>query len=625
MTTISLCMIVKNEENYLQNCLASVKDVVDEFIIVDTGSTDNTKEIAEKFGAKVIDFTWQDDFSTARNYSLEHATKDWILWLDADETLEKIDIDNLKERLTTTEKIAFEIEIHNLTFQDKTPFVHKSIRLFKNHSNIAFINKVHEQPAINENSIPNYDLATLSGHINHIGYREDVVKEKNKEERNFNILKEELKKNPHDRFLHFNIANEYLKKEEYHNALYHYKVATNNRKDHNMLSHSLLRMVLSLYELERYEEMFSLLEEGQKKYPDYTDIFYFKADILEKFGREEEAKFLYESCLKKGNPKKKYVTRQGVGDLLPLKKLSYLYLKSGNYKKAANSLLETLSLNKYDIQAAISLMRLYKLNYSEFDLEMVINELYGANTENDRRLKLEIAYTLRLRNLFIIEYSNLQDELPASTKKKYDLFYYLSIEENDIARELLLSNEYEQTEYIQYYLMSKDASISEYVNEDFKKIIQYLQTNNRKEAFNLGDALYIPFVEEALCLNDEESLSALLELQVLFSPVVKGNLGHVFYSHLHYNLANEFFIKFLITNEDNFPATLMVAELFLLQGQEIDALKYAHKAMLLNNEHFKSLEIILEVYKALGEVEQAKEVAKEMKKHFPYDHYLSQF
>src|SRR3990167_5438874 len=91
--TLSLCMIVKNEEKYLEQCLNSVKDLVDEIIIVDTGSTDKTKEIWKKFDfahkIKFFDFKWIDDFSAARNESLKHAAKDWILVLDADEVLDK--------------------------------------------------------------------------------------------------------------------------------------------------------------------------------------------------------------------------------------------------------------------------------------------------------------------------------------------------------------------------------------------------------------------------------------------------------------------------------------------------------------------------------------------------------
>ncbi|MFZ2538974.1 MAG: glycosyltransferase [Oscillospiraceae bacterium] len=85
--TISLCMIVKNEENTLQRCLDSISDIVDEIIIVDTGSEDNTKSIALRYTKNVYDFKWIDDFSAARNYSFSKATKEYILWLDSDDVL----------------------------------------------------------------------------------------------------------------------------------------------------------------------------------------------------------------------------------------------------------------------------------------------------------------------------------------------------------------------------------------------------------------------------------------------------------------------------------------------------------------------------------------------------------
>src|SRR5205823_5094968 len=94
---VSLCMIVKNEEENLAACLQSVQGLVKEMIIVDTGSTDRTKEIAASFGAKVYDFTWIDNFAAARNESLRHATGRWIFWLDADERLDETNRRRLRE------------------------------------------------------------------------------------------------------------------------------------------------------------------------------------------------------------------------------------------------------------------------------------------------------------------------------------------------------------------------------------------------------------------------------------------------------------------------------------------------------------------------------------------------
>ncbi|QUL57245.1 glycosyltransferase family 2 protein [Paenibacillus tritici] len=91
MIEISLCMIVRNEEKSLPRCLSSVKGLVDEIIIVDTGSTDRTKEIAASFGAVIYDFAWIEDFSAARNFAFSKATREYIFWLDADDYLQERD------------------------------------------------------------------------------------------------------------------------------------------------------------------------------------------------------------------------------------------------------------------------------------------------------------------------------------------------------------------------------------------------------------------------------------------------------------------------------------------------------------------------------------------------------
>ena len=97
MSTVSLCMIVKNEEEVLARCLESVQGIADEIVIVDTGSTDRTKEIASQYTAKVYDFPWEDDFSAARNQSFSYGTQDYLMWLDADDVLLEEDREILRQ------------------------------------------------------------------------------------------------------------------------------------------------------------------------------------------------------------------------------------------------------------------------------------------------------------------------------------------------------------------------------------------------------------------------------------------------------------------------------------------------------------------------------------------------
>lgn len=147
MVSISLCMIVKNEEEVLQRCLESVKDLVDEIVIVDTGSTDKTKEIASEYTDKIWDMDWQNDFSKARNYAFEKAEQDYLMWMDADDVFpeqSRKKLRQLKETMTGEED--FIMMPYAVSFDDKGrySFVYYRERIVKNRKGFWFKGKVHE-------------------------------------------------------------------------------------------------------------------------------------------------------------------------------------------------------------------------------------------------------------------------------------------------------------------------------------------------------------------------------------------------------------------------------------------------------------------------------------------------
>ena len=141
--TLTLAMIVKDEEEHLANCLRSVHGVANEIIVVDTGSTDDTVTIAIDAGARVLFFEWSDDFSAARNVSLRYASGDWILWLDADEELTPESVEPLKALLRDQTVAAAHLRIDNLMSGRIVPFL--TPRLWRNHPTIRFKQPIHEQ------------------------------------------------------------------------------------------------------------------------------------------------------------------------------------------------------------------------------------------------------------------------------------------------------------------------------------------------------------------------------------------------------------------------------------------------------------------------------------------------
>jgi O-antigen biosynthesis protein len=164
LETISLCMIVKNEENKLMKCLTYANPIVDEMIIIDTGSTDRTKKIARAFGAKVFDFTWTNNFSDARNFSLSKALGKWILVLDADEIIAFTEHETFRKLVkeTTADSVAFSFIRRNYVTQAHVSgwkphdghysreeagtgfFTDGVVRLFPNRHDLSFRNPVHE-------------------------------------------------------------------------------------------------------------------------------------------------------------------------------------------------------------------------------------------------------------------------------------------------------------------------------------------------------------------------------------------------------------------------------------------------------------------------------------------------
>lgn len=219
-------MIVKNEEKLLRECLQSVKDVVDEIIIVDTGSTDNTIQIAESFGASVYQHKWNNDFSEARNYSLSKVTSDWVLYLDADERLDASAKHLLKKLTSNRDKIGYRCKIYNVDEINKKPKLQRYTRLFRNIKGIRFSGKAHEQ--IDDSlfahgcKIQNTELL-----INHFGYNIDQEGLKQKAKRNLDLLLLDYKNNPSG-YCAFQIANSYSILKDADNTYKYYSLAIND-------------------------------------------------------------------------------------------------------------------------------------------------------------------------------------------------------------------------------------------------------------------------------------------------------------------------------------------------------------------------------------------------------------
>ena len=266
--TLGVIMIVKNEEARLGNILSDIKEVVDEIVVVDTGSSDATVSIAREHGAKVGYFTWCNDFSAARNASISMATSDYLLWLDADDRLDLSEgkkLATLKKYLRPAKDRAYMLKVNSATKQtgDRLCF---QVRIFPNLPGLRFENRIHEQvaPSIERAGIVIESVDIL---IRHTGYHEmdDCLV---KLRRNLSILLEEFAAGKVTSSQRFFIASTYFGLGEYEQCIDHIKAARALGDSRSWLKDSYFLTSDSYLKLDRIEDALAELEQGVATFPD---------------------------------------------------------------------------------------------------------------------------------------------------------------------------------------------------------------------------------------------------------------------------------------------------------------------------------------------------------------------
>lgn len=222
---LTTALIVRNEADYLEACLDSIQAVSDQIVIVDTGSTDATLDIARQYGAEIYHFDWVDDFAAARNESLKFAKGTWILCIDADERLEKTSVDELKTIVHSNDNTSyFRVNIRNQTREKDHYNITSTHRLFPNFQGIEFRGRIHEQimASANEKGLHEKN-STIT--LKHLGYINSNDPNSEKSRRNYNLLKKGVKEHPNNAYLHFTFAQHLDLTGKTDQALHHYTTA----------------------------------------------------------------------------------------------------------------------------------------------------------------------------------------------------------------------------------------------------------------------------------------------------------------------------------------------------------------------------------------------------------------
>jgi tetratricopeptide (TPR) repeat protein len=292
-------MIVKNEEQNLAACLSPVADLFDEIIVVDTGSTDRTKEIAVQQGASVFEFPWTDDFAAARNEALRHATGMWIFWLDADDRLDADNLAKLRQLMRDLPDANHAYMMRQLSVPDEltdSALAVDHARLFRRHPQVQWRYRVHEQilACLRESGAK---LVWTDIVIRHLGYQ-DPSQRQRKHDRNLRILRMELEEKPDDSFILFNLAATYMEHGQVTTAMpYLSRCLEKAHAGVSFLPKVYVLLTRGSQRLGRNDEALRYCREGKQRFPEEAELWFEEGSFLLAHGELAMARLCFERIL----------------------------------------------------------------------------------------------------------------------------------------------------------------------------------------------------------------------------------------------------------------------------------------------------------------------------------------
>ncbi|WP_297712213.1 glycosyltransferase [Clostridium sp.] len=446
---LSIVMMIKNEEKNLDRTLSALNPLItavnSEIIILDTGSTDNSINIAKKYTDKVYFEEWNNDFAEMRNKSIGYANGDWILILDADEEL--IECGKLIKFFTTDlcEKYnTATIDLKSIFSEDKKAFNITSIpRLFKKYEEFKYVGSIHEQPLWKE---PIYNGIAFFDHYGYLFVDEELRQKKSK--RNKEILLKEIKKNKNDPYLNYQLGKEYIISKNYEEALLFLEKSNDIYKKKNMEVIYVINDLADLYlNLNKLSKCKKLCLEYIKKDKNNIDIYYYLATVQRRLYKYDESNRYYE-------------------------RYRYLF-KNYDISTQANDIRCTYNTASNIVESEINIINNY---YDLEDYSKVISEINKISEEAINQLYFVIIMSFKKLNKYQ-EILNLYDKY-CLTQVEKNKFYNIS--------EAVIANSNENEKKILYKTLSNINSNYGILNKvrlglvlDFNETIKVLNEENQ--------------------------------------------------------------------------------------------------------------------------------------------------
>lgn len=548
---LSLCMIVKNEEKVLERCLKSVHGFVDEIILVDTGSTDRTKEIAKSYTDQIYDFQWNDSFADARNFAQSKATGDWILVLDADEYL---DPDNLDEVIHELRSLPATVDslsctIYNFTgLQGEEVVQHHSIRLYRNLPSIHYTRAIHEQLEKEDGQMLTIPSKLM---IFHTGYMVETVREKKKSERNALLIDKELHASQQNPFDYFNQGNEYLALGKTEEALDAYVKAFQMKKgiEYSWVPFDVVQIVHTLVKLNRYKDALNVIRDAEKFWDSAPDFPYYKGFVYFLQYRYEDAKDVFHDLI---NRKWKYsspIKSLDYRDYYPHLHLGLIYEQAGNEKKAVYHYSEALNYNRSSFEPLKGLLRIFSKYAGD---EEILGFLENHNLlSNDRDIIRVATFLFNLNRGHLAKRITEKLSDQSTAKKGFMIkslligrdFHQAMMELNSLSLEQLLSHikigsfDFYDHILLSYYLGDETLLrlIESIVKEEDKSFIRFFYKDNHEQKLN--HEYLLALLERSITMQFYEIFDRVLPLVEERDPSLLVKIANLLYRYGFKDLA----------------------------------------------------------------------------------------
>jgi len=526
-------VITKNEEKNIARCINSYKDIVDEIILVDTGSTDNTVEVAKNLGAKTYYYEWNNDFAAAKNYALSLAKGDWIIFLDADEFFAEGHCYNVKKYIALLHRDekydGICCRMANIEENGEVKNYIVQIRIFRNHPDIRYENSIHESVRKRSEQLKVFFVDKEDILIYHTGYSSNVGT--TKAERNLKLLLESKEKGYFPPHFNGYMSDCYFILRDWDKAIAYAQEYINggvsffgyNIKPYiNIIEAMIQRGDDTELVIERIKEFI-------KKFPDNPTFYVFMADALYRVKRYTEA---FEFYKKAAELNEKY---NGIEINLAVNKRYYLYYKMGyicylcnDYENAFTYFVESLKDKKHFYPAFMPLYMLVKYNSVQEKLTL-FNSIYDLQKEEDVSFLTKAFAVLKDRDLltyyegiWIKKYD--QRDLTIAYTLFSNGFYEKAFSKFMEAYKSGLFNDELRSITLAAYILSgydycSGHKIDSFKDED-RRFLELVFDCNHKKVSEEFNSIYLNVLKQMINVADDESLNRYLALAQFFEKPV---------------------------------------------------------------------------------------------------------